>query len=138
LRRVVSEPKLDCAELFRRMCFNALISNGDDHPRNHALIAFDRSWRLSPAFDLTPSPAVSQDHRDLAMQCGDLGRFANAKNLVTQCSRFLLDVDEAKAIVSTMTESVRSTWYSVCRAHGVSEKDTEKIKGSFVYQGFDR
>src|SRR5258708_29994979 len=41
LRRVVAEPKKDASELFRRMAFNALISNIDDHPRNHALFAKD-------------------------------------------------------------------------------------------------
>jgi serine/threonine-protein kinase HipA len=39
------------AELFKRMVFNALISNADDHPRNHALIAPTSSWELSPAFN---------------------------------------------------------------------------------------
>ena len=48
-------------ELFGRMCFNAAVSNLDEHPRNHAIIAPDRAWRLSPAFDLTPSPVVAQD-----------------------------------------------------------------------------
>ena len=136
LRRVVAEPKKDAAELFRRMCFNALISNTDDHPRNHALIAFDSEWKLSPAYDLTPSLAVSPTRRDLAMVVGDLGRFANAKNLLTQCSRFLLDEDEARSIIATMTEQVRSTWYRVVRAQGVSESDAAMIKGAFVYQGF--
>jgi len=136
LRRVVAEPKRDAAELFRRMCFSALISNLDDHPRNHALIAMDHDWKLSPAYDLTPSPVVSQDHRDLAMSCGDLGHFANAKNLLTQRSRFLLDENEARAIVSEMTEQVRSTWYSLARSEGVSEKDAETISGAFVYEGF--
>lgn len=138
LRRIVSQPKRDTSELFRRMCFNALISNLDDHPRNHALVAFDRQWGLSPAYDLTPAPAVSRDQRDLAMVCGDLGRFANAKNLLTQCSRFLLDENEARAIVSTMTEQVRTTWYSVARQEGVSERDAELIRGAFVYEGFER
>jgi len=138
LRRVVAEPKRDAAELFRRMCFNALISNTDDHPRNHALIAFDRQWRLSPVYDLTPSPAVSQDRRDLALECGDLGSFANAQNLLSQCSRFLLDQNEAEVIISTMTEQVRATWYSIVRAQGVSERDAQTIKRAFVYEGFER
>jgi len=63
--------------LFCRMSFNVLISNIDDHPRNHAFIAMNREWHLSPAYDLMPSPVVSQDRRDLAMMCGDFGRFAN-------------------------------------------------------------
>jgi serine/threonine-protein kinase HipA len=138
LRRVVSDPKKDAAELFRRICFNALISNSDDHPRNHALIAMDRDWKLSPAYDLTPSPAVSQDRRDLAMVCGDFGHFANAENILTQCSRFLLSEDEAKAIISTMTEQVRTTWHGVARSQGVSERDAGIIKDAFVYPGFGR
>ena len=73
LRRVVAEPKKDARELFRRMCFNALISNIDDHPRNHAVIAKDKEWKLSPAYDLTPAPVIAQERRDLAMECGDHG-----------------------------------------------------------------
>ncbi|MFK8030032.1 MAG: HipA domain-containing protein [Gammaproteobacteria bacterium] len=39
IRRVSAQPKTDAPELFKRMCFNALITNNDDHPRNHAVIA---------------------------------------------------------------------------------------------------
>jgi serine/threonine-protein kinase HipA len=138
LRRVVEEPKRDAPELFRRMVFNALISNIDDHPRNHAVIAKDQSWKLSPAYDLTPSPVIAQDRRDLAMDAGDQGRFANAKNLLSQRARFLLDEQEAGAIVSEMTERVRATWYDVVRAQGVSEKDAGTIRGAFLYEGFSR
>jgi serine/threonine-protein kinase HipA len=138
LRRVVKEPKKDAQELFRRMAFNALISNLDDHPRNHALIAKERDWQLSPAYDLTPSPVVSKDHRDLALNAGDQGRFANAKNLLSQPIRFLIDAEEAKAVIAKMTEQVRSTWYDVVRAQGVTAKDAETIRGAFVYEGFLR
>ncbi len=136
LRRIVSEPKKDARELFRRICFNALISNIDDHPRNHALIAKDEHWKLSPAYDLTPSPVVSQERRDLAMQCGDMGRFANAKNILSQYARFLLDKDEAEKIVSDMRAQV-SNWYDTVRACGVSVTDAETIRGAFFYPGFD-
>lgn len=137
LRKIVAEPKKDVAELFRRMCFNALISNIDDHPRNHALIATENSWRLSPAYDLTPSPAVSIERRDLAMTCGDLGRFANAENLVSQHARFLLEKSEAAKVVKEMTAQVRQSWYSTVRACAVSEKDANTIKPAFGYPGFD-
>lgn len=135
LRRFVAEPKKDARELFRRMCFNALISNTDDHPRNHSFIAKDASWKLSPAFDLTPSPMVSQDRRDLAMECGDLGRFANARNILSQHVRFLLENDEAEKIVSDMSNQVRN-WYDTVRACAVSENDAEAIRGAFLYPGF--
>ena len=136
LRRVSADARRDAAELFRRMCFNALISNIDDHPRNHAAIAHRGSWRLSPAYDLTPSSPVSTARRDLAMDCGDLGRAANAANLISQAARFLLSPDEAGRIVEAMETQVRSTWYDVARGCGVSEGDCDRISGAFAYPGF--
>jgi serine/threonine-protein kinase HipA len=138
LRRIVSEPKADARELFRRMCFNALISNTDDHPRNHAFIAFDRNWRLSPAYDLFPYPTFSQDRRDLAMECGRQGRFANAANILSEFPRFLLDRGEAEKIVYGMQEQVAKTWDCTALQCGVSAKDVESIRGAFVYPGFSR
>lgn len=120
------------------MVFNALISNIDDHPRNHAIIAIDRDWKLSPAYDLTPFPVISQDRRDLALTVGDQGQFANIKTLLSQHARFLFKEQEAKAIVADMTEKVRSTWYDVVRAQGVTEQDAETIRAAFVYEGFSR
>ena len=135
LRRIVAEPEKDAHELFRRICFNALISNLDDHPRNHALIARNLDWALSPAYDLTPSPVVSLDHRDLALVCGDQGRFANAKNILSQHARFLLPKDEAEKIIADTREQV-GRWYDIVRACGVSENDAETIRGAFIYPGF--
>jgi serine/threonine-protein kinase HipA len=138
MRRIVEKPSKDVPELFRRICFNALISNLDDHPRNHALIAKEREWNLAPAYDLTPSPVVAQDRRDLAMICGDRGRFACASNIQSQHARFLLGPVDAKTIVDKMREQVSTTWFNIVRAEGVSEKDAEAIRAAFVYEGFDR
>jgi serine/threonine-protein kinase HipA len=138
LRRIVSDPKADARELYRRICFNALISNTDDHPRNHAFIAFDRNWRLSPAYDLIPQPVVSQDRRDLAMECGRQRRFANAANILSEHPRFLLAREEAEKIVYGMREQVEKTWYATAVECGVSTKDAETIRGAFAYPGFSR
>lgn len=138
LRRVCLEPAADAAELFRRMCFNALISNTDDHPRNHAFIARNTAWQLSPAYDLTPAAQISRDRRDLAMMCGDGGRFANADNLLSQSARFLLERDEARALIDAMETQVRGSWHATARKAGVSERDCEKIAPAFVYPGFRR
>ena len=137
LRRVTAEPTRNTQELFRRMVFNGLISNSDDHPRNHAALAMNDSWALSPAYDLTPTNPVSLDRRDLAMICGDAGRYANGKNMLSQCARFLLSRDEAASIIASMKENVRGNWYATVRAQGVSERDCELISGAFIYEGFD-
>ncbi|MGA9667736.1 MAG: type II toxin-antitoxin system HipA family toxin [Terracidiphilus sp.] len=138
MRRVVDQPKRDTRELFRRIVFNALISNLDDHPRNHALVAPDRKWCLSPAYDLTPAPQIGQDRRDLAMACGDQGRFANAANILSQHARFLLERDDAKKIITDMAEQVAGTWYDTVRECGVSVQDAETIRSALVYPGFSR
>lgn len=136
LRRISANSSADATELFRRMCFNALISNTDDHPRNHAVIAKDKEWHLSPAYDLTPAPLISIERRDLAMSCGDAGRYANATNLLSQCTRFLLKEERAREIIDDMEARVRDTWFSTARACGVTEKDCGQIAGAFVYPGF--
>jgi serine/threonine-protein kinase HipA len=127
----------DLPELFRRICFNALISNTDDHPRNHAVIAPGDSWRLSPAYDLTPTPSISEDRRDLAMAFGRAGRYANRQNLLSECGRFDLTKDEASAIVDRMASTVRDRWGEFLHAAGVSDADCEKIRRAFKYPGFE-
>ncbi|MEN8174672.1 MAG: HipA domain-containing protein [Pseudomonadota bacterium] len=136
LRRICANPKEDAAELFRRMCFNALISNIDDHPRNHAVIAKDRDWKLSPAYDLTPSTPISLERRDLAMDCGDMGRYAHADNLLSQSTRFYLEPERAQALIAGMEEQIKSTWYETARREGATEKDCETIASAFAYAGF--
>lgn len=136
LRRISAQPKIDAPELFRRMCFNALISNTDDHPRNHAVIAMETDWKLSPAYDLVPNMPISLERRDLALECGDLGRYAHADNLLSQCARFLLKRDEARAIIDAMEQTVKNRWYEVARREGVSEHDCETISTAFAYAGF--
>jgi serine/threonine-protein kinase HipA len=136
LRRACAEPQKDAPELFRRMCFNALISNTDDHPRNHAIVAKERDWKLSPAYDLTPTAPVSLEHRDLALAAGDAGRYANAENLRSQSLRFLVRRDEADRLLADMEQRVDRTWYDVSRREGVSERDCALIAGAFAYPGF--
>ena len=136
LRRASATAEKDAHELFRRACFNSLTSNTDDHPRNHALVAMGREWGLSPAYDLTPTPHVSLERRDLAMELGSAGRWANAQNLVSEAPRFLLTTEQAEAIVSDVEARVRDGWYRTARRVGVTERDCEAISGAFCYPGF--
>lgn len=135
VRRSCAGQAKELLELYRRVVFNTLISNTDDHPRNHAFLARDRGWSLSPAYDLTPTPSVAY-HRYLAMSFGDQGRAATKANLISQCARFLVDPAGAEKIIDDMTEMVRSGWYRVMRGVGVSERDCELIRSAFVPESF--
>ena len=136
IRRVSAEAAQDLRELYGRMCFNAAVSNLDDHPRNHAVLAKEQAWRLSPAFDLTPAPVIAKDRRDLAMTCGQFGRYANRENLISGHGRFLLSKTEAVDILDGIVETIRSQWRPTMRRASVSETDCEAIASAFLYDGF--
>ena len=135
VRRVSARPEDDLRELFGRMCFNAAVSNLDDHPRNHAVLAKGRPWRLSPAYDLTPSPVVALERRDLAMACGRFGRYANKTNLLSGHGRFLLGQAAAAALFNCIASTVREGWHTEMRRAGASERDCEAIEPAFLYDG---
>ena len=85
----------DLQELWRRMSYNALVGNGDDHPRNHGLIQDGTGWRLSKAFDVTPLPTFG---RVLAMGvAADGSQDCSAPSLLRSCSHFCVDLSEAAA-----------------------------------------
>lgn len=136
LRRTSGSPETDLRELFARMCFNAAVSNTDDHLRNHAILAKDRNWQLSPAYDLTPMPLLSVERRDLALVCGEYGRYANRKNLLSGHGHFLLDAQEASEILEAIVGTVRTQWRPALRRAGVEEEDCESVASAFLYPGF--
>lgn len=136
IRRTSNHPEQDLTELYGRMCFNALVSNLDDHPRNHAILAKNTHWRLSPAYDLTPTPTIALENRDLAMACGLHGRMANKENLLSGHARFLLNEEKANFIIDDMINIIRSEWDSCLHRAGVSHQDCETIRSSYIYEGF--
>jgi serine/threonine-protein kinase HipA len=137
LRRRSHRALADLRELFGRMVFNALISNTDDHPRNHGLIAPGKDFELAPAYDLTPNPLTSVERRDLALTVGRFNRYANRENLLSECERFRLDRPQAAGLIDQMKQTVENRWHIVLRSHGVTEKDCTLLARAFVYPGFE-
>lgn len=135
LRRWSDKPEADCTELFRRMVFNAAVTNNDDHPRNHALLHRQKGWRLSPAYDLVPSPVVSLERRDLALSIGDHGRTASIYNLISLAGRFGLSVADARAEINRLVDVVRH-WRESFFACGVSAKDIDHVAPAFLPECF--
>ncbi len=137
IQRWSEDPASDKRELFRRMVFNALISNTDDHPRNHAMLAPGEGWRLSPAYDLTPSRSRSVEHRDLAMVAGKLGRVASRENLLSEAPRFGFEVDGASDEIDEMKAVIQEHWCAEILAAEGTEEDCEAARGAFLYPGFE-
>ena len=135
LRRWSDKPDGNRVELFRRVVFNAAVTNNDDHPRNHAVLRTKRGWLLAPAYDLVPAPLVSLERRDLAMTIGTYGRTASIYNLLSQCERFGLTTETARKEIENIVATVR-TWREHFLACGVSSKDVDYMAQAFLPECF--
>ncbi|MDD3934917.1 type II toxin-antitoxin system HipA family toxin [Rhodoferax sp.] len=137
IRRWSIKPDADRMELFRRMVFNAMVTNNDDHPRNHAMLRTPGGWRLSPAYDIVPVPLLSQERRDLALEAGRYGRVASVYNLLSGCASFGLKLEEAQVIIDKMVEVVKD-WRELFTRRQVEERSIEHISGAILPKCFFR
>ncbi|OLS61938.1 type II toxin-antitoxin system HipA family toxin [Pseudomonas putida] len=91
-------PAEDRQELFKRICFNILVGNDDDHPKNTAVLLRNGGWRLSPMYDVVPTTEGQAPNR-LAMAIGRYGHELSKRNLLSQVEHFGLSEAEAEAII---------------------------------------
>lgn len=131
LRRWSAKPDRDCAELFRRVIFNAAVTNNDDHPRNHAAIRTQRGWHLSPAYDLVPMPMMSMESRDLALTIGRIGRTASIYNIRSECARFGVTPEAATKEIDAIVRVIRG-WREHFHECGVAPHDIDYIAPAFL------
>jgi len=118
--------KNDLAQLFRRVVFNAAISNRDDHLRNHGFILMPNGWRLSPAFDINPN--IDKAEHALNLDIGD--NRANLESVITTAQYYELTQDQAVQIVSEIL-SVTRTWEAVAKNLAISRGDIELMRAAF-------
>ena len=135
LRGAAAHVDRDRIELFKRMVFNILVTNNDDHLRNHAFL-YDpagRGWRLSPLYDVVPSPEIGTD-RFLSLAAGPQGRAARLDNALAGAGAFGLRRSEAARIIEQLVACAR-TWRNTFDACGVSERDSETVASAFRHAG---
>jgi serine/threonine-protein kinase HipA len=137
LRRWSAKSNDDRRELFLRMVFNAMVTNNDDHPRNHALLHTKGGWRLSPAYDILPVAMVSVERRDLALEVGRFGRAASLYNILSQCEAFGLTKEEAQALVEGMLDVVRG-WREFFMQQGVEHRSIDMLEQAMLPPSFFR
>lgn len=138
-------PEGDARELFSRVVFNALITNEDDHPRNHAMIRTPEGWRMAPAYDLTPSRTAALETRKHAMRVGRLGaegvdpRLMRRANLLSAAGDFLLGEADAEEIIDRLKETIRRRWRAVLAEAGATEPTLDLVEHAFPdrYPGFE-
>ncbi len=133
LRRYGASPKQDMHELWRRIVFNILISNTDDHLRNHAfLYTGSNGWRLAPAYDLNPAPT---DIRPRILTTAiDLDDDSASLDLaMSVADYFELDEDQAHAIAAEVGKAV-TTWREEAARLGLTQAEINRMASAFEHE----
>ncbi len=115
-----SRHKADMQELYRRMVFNILIDNTDDHEKNHALLMTERGeYELAPAYDVLPSGQALGYQQ---MRVGAQGSESSLSNALSEAAQFGLTPDEAMR-QQTLVATVVNGWAAHFKQAGVSAHD---------------
>jgi serine/threonine-protein kinase HipA len=113
-------------ELYRRMVFNILIDNTDDHEKNHVLLMDDSgAYDLAPAFDVLPSGQALGYQQ---MRVGSAGADSTLANALSECAQFGLKKDAALQEARRVCEVVVG-WQVHFAQAGVSDADIESLAG---------
>lgn len=126
-------PKEDMHELWRRIVFSILISNVDDHLRNHGFLYPDaRGWRLAPAFDLNPVP-VDIRPRILSTSISEDDPTASLEIAFEVAPYFELNESLARKIVREVGEAV-STWRDEATRLGLKGSEISRMSSAFEHE----
>lgn len=128
LELTTTEATLDLQGLWRRILFSVFINNTDDHLRNHGLIRKGRGWRLSPVFDVNPTPDTAKGRATTIL--GESRGAAQLDALKDLGEQFRLSPSERERIVGEVREAARQ-WPDVARSNGLSDRECKKMAGAF-------
>ncbi len=121
----------DLAELWRRVAFTVLVSNTDDHLRNHGFLRTSSDgWSLAPAFDLNPDP---EGPVGLSTAIAFDDPIASIKTLVEVAEYFRLDVTRCQSILGEVLDAT-STWRQQARRVGLGARAIESMERAFEHE----
>ena len=124
-----ADAQADIEELWRRIAFTILITNVDDHLRNNGFLHEDRErWRLSPAFDINPSPERLRELKTWISE--GAGPDMTIDALMSVIAYFRITKARAREILSEVAHSVE-TWRTTGQSIGMSDDELELFEDAF-------
>jgi len=133
IQRYGAAPTEDLHELWRRIVFSVLISNTDDHLRNHGfLYEGNQGWRLSPAYDLNPVP-VQFRPRILSTLIDEQSGDASIELALSVAEYFRLTPPQARQSARDVAKAV-SRWRREAAALGIPAAETEIVASAFEHE----
>jgi serine/threonine-protein kinase HipA len=132
LRQHSGRLKEDMHRLWRRIVFNILISNTDDHLRNHGFLYMEgNGWRLSPAYDLNPVP-VDIKPRILSTSIDLNDATASLELALEVAPYFEVEKNEANQIIHEVGAAA-STWRAVSSNLGIASSEIDRMASAFEH-----
>jgi len=126
-----TDAQADIEELWRRIAFSILVTNSDDHLRNHGFLHVDREfWRLSPAFDINPSPERVRELKTWVSE--DAGPDMTIDALMSVIAYFRITASRAKDILSDVMQAVKG-WRKTGQSIGMSKEELEPFADAFEH-----
>jgi serine/threonine-protein kinase HipA len=126
----------DLRELWRRIAFSVLISNIDDHLRNHGFLRQRAgAWRLSPAFDINPDARPGPKHLSTAIDA--TSTLASVETLMSVTDHFRLDAGAALGILGEVTRAA-GRWREVATSCGLQQGDLDAMEPAFEHAESER
>lgn len=117
----------DLRELWLRIVFNLLVSNTDDHLRNHGLLLEPgRGWRLSPAFDMNPTPNA----HGLKLNISEADNAMDVALAQSVAPYFRVSVEQAKEIISRQIRVV-SQWRTIADSLAIPGRGQQQMESAF-------
>jgi serine/threonine-protein kinase HipA len=136
LRREGSRVTSDVRELWRRLVFNVLVSNTDDHLRNHGFLRDAEGWHLAPAYDMNPTPADVRP-RIHSLAIDESEATASLETAFEVSPRFGITRSDARTIAREVGRVVR-TWRTVGAEFGLKPKELERMESAFEHEDLER
>jgi serine/threonine-protein kinase HipA len=116
----------DLREMFRRVVFNVVVANRDDHLRNHGFLRVATGWRLAPAFDMNASG--KRDDHVLALDDADPA--PDLATVLRTAAFYRLTEEQAREIVAGVIEVVQG-WEPAARLLGMAAVDRAELADLF-------
>jgi serine/threonine-protein kinase HipA len=139
IRHRFQAPAETLHELFRRLVFNILCGNTDDHARNHAAFWDGSHLALTPAYDICPQQRAGNEATQAMLIIGDQ-RFSRLSVCLKAAPVFLLSAEAAGAIVTDQIKTILAQWEVVCNEAGLSVVDRQlfwrrQFLNPFAFEG---
>jgi serine/threonine-protein kinase HipA len=137
LRMHGAAARQDLSELWRRVVFNLLVSNTDDHLRNHGFLhEAGLGWRLSPAYDLNRTP-TDERARVLSTHIDENDGTASLSLALETAGYYGLSASRAKRIAGEVG-AVVSGWRGAASRLGATEREADRMESAFVHEDLDQ